>query len=230
MIHQAELRQQQKPPMTTHPPIQVGTLVLAKRASAVCAAGERGVCYEVYKLGGRPGYSIIFQAGGYDGFSPDDVEIFLDVTGRVCPAVADYRFSNVNRLASDFEEGPFAAAFPPMKTYTGYRLPGDQGAAAQGFVTVHQEGKPPQPLAPRFDLRRHADDLNWGYTGAGPAQLALALAVDVLGDDQAAQEVHQQLKFRLTSRLPKDGWALTEQQVRRLIQEIQAQRRRSRSI
>jgi integrase/recombinase XerD len=40
----------------THPPIHVGTLVIAKRASGVCAAGERGVCYERYKLADRPGY------------------------------------------------------------------------------------------------------------------------------------------------------------------------------
>src|SRR5262245_31911943 len=39
----------------THFPLQVGTLVTAKRASGVCAAGERGVCYEVHELGGRYG-------------------------------------------------------------------------------------------------------------------------------------------------------------------------------
>lgn len=26
----------------------------------MCDTGEYGVCYEVYDLGGRPGYSIIF--------------------------------------------------------------------------------------------------------------------------------------------------------------------------
>jgi hypothetical protein len=153
----------------THPPLLAGSLVFAKRASGVCAAGERGVCYEVYQLNGRPGFGIIFQGGRYDGFSPADVEKFLDVTGRVCPEVADYRFTNVTQLARDFEQGRFAAAFPAMKTYTGYRLPGEQGAAGGGLVTVHQEGQSPRPLDPRFDLRMHADALNWGYGGAGPA-------------------------------------------------------------
>src|SRR5262245_30870199 len=64
------------------PPLQVGSLVFAKRGSGVCAPGERGVCYEVYQLGGRPGYSILFQGGRYDGFSPDEVETFLEVTGQ----------------------------------------------------------------------------------------------------------------------------------------------------
>jgi hypothetical protein len=54
----------------THPPIQVGSQVIAKRASGLNAVGERGVCYEVYQLGGRPGYSFILERGGYDGFSP----------------------------------------------------------------------------------------------------------------------------------------------------------------
>jgi hypothetical protein len=208
----------------THPPIQVGTLVIAKRASGVCAAGERGVCYELYQLGGRPGYGILFQRGGYDGFSPDDVARFLDVTGRVCPAVADYRFTNVTRLAQDFRDGRFADAFPPLKTYTGYRLPGQQDTAAPGLVTVHQEGQAPRPLDPRFDLRRHADGLNLGYGGSGPAQLALALAADVLGDGEAARDLHQRLKSRLVARLPRDGWALTEEQLRQAIHEIQQER------
>jgi hypothetical protein len=208
----------------THPPIQVGTLVIAKHASGVCAAGERGVCYERYQLDGRPGYGILFQRGGYDGFSPDDVDMLLDVTGRVCPDVADYSFTNVTQLARDYQKGRFAAAFPPMKLYTGYRLPGDQGTAAPGVVTVLREGQPPRPLDPRFDLRRHADALNWGYGGSGPAQLALALAADVLGDDEAAQDVYQKLKFKLVGRLAKDGWALTEEQLRQAIQEIQAER------
>jgi hypothetical protein len=213
----------------THPPHQVGTQVVAKNATRVCAAGERGVCYELYQLGGRPGYGILFQGGGYDGFSPDDVALFLDVTGRVCPEVAGYRFTNVARLQRDFQEGRFAAAFPPMKTYTGYRLPGEEGADAPGVVTVHQEGRQPRPLDPRFDLRRHADGLNWGYGGSGPAQLALALAADATGDDDLARQVHQKLKFRLAGRLAKDGWALTEQQVRQAVQEIAAERGEGRS-
>jgi hypothetical protein len=103
----------------------------------VCAAGECGVCYEVYQLGGRPGYSILFEGGRYDGFSPLAVEMLLDVTGRVCPEVAGYAFGNVTRLARDFEAGRFAAASPPKKTYTGYHLPGEHGTAGQALVTVH---------------------------------------------------------------------------------------------
>ena len=95
------------------PPIQVGTLALATRASGVCDVGERGVCDEVSTLGGRPGYSFLFEQGRYDGFSSEDVEMFLTVTDTVCPTVADYQFINVTRLLRDFRLGRFADAFPP---------------------------------------------------------------------------------------------------------------------
>lgn len=207
--------------MTETHPIEVGSLVIAKRASGVCAAGERGVCYELYTLASRPGYGILFQGGRHDGFSPEDVELFLDVTGRVCPAVADYAFTNVTRLARDFQEGRFDDAFPPLKTYTGYRLPDDLGTAAQALVTVHQEGQAPRPLDPRFDLHQHSDGLNWGYNGSGPAQLALALAADVLQDDDLALDLYQRLKFKLVGRLAKDGWSVTEEQLREAIYNSQ---------
>jgi len=71
------------------------------------------VCYEVYTLGGRPGYSFIFEKGRYDGFSPEDVDMFLNVTDSVCEKVADYQFTNVTRWLRDFRLGRFADAFPP---------------------------------------------------------------------------------------------------------------------
>ena len=95
------------------PVIQVGSLALATRASGVCDVGERGVCYEVYALGGRPGYSFLFAQGRSDGFSPEDVALFLTIIGEVCTAVADSQFFNVTRLSRDFAQGRFAPAFPP---------------------------------------------------------------------------------------------------------------------
>ncbi len=94
-------------------PIQVGTIAIAKYRSGVCDVGEIGVCYEAYTLGGRPGYSFIFEKGRYDGFNPEDVEMFLTVTDTVCPTVTDYQFTNVTRLLRDFRLGRFAEAFPP---------------------------------------------------------------------------------------------------------------------
>ncbi|HYQ91900.1 MAG TPA: hypothetical protein VES89_07455 [Candidatus Competibacteraceae bacterium] len=97
--------------MTTTLPIQVGSRVIAKRASGVCDPGERGICYEVYELAGRPGWSFLFESGRYDGFSPEDVATFLEVTGDVCQAVAEYRFRNVWQLCRDFQDGRFNPGF-----------------------------------------------------------------------------------------------------------------------
>lgn len=91
-----------------------------------------------------------------------------------------------------------------MKTYSGHRT--EDGCA----ITV-DDGTGSRNLDPRFDLRKHSlTGFEWGYGGSGPAQLALALAADVLGDDEAALDVYQRLKFRVVGRLPTDGWTLTE--------------------
>lgn len=91
-----------------------------------------------------------------------------------------------------------------MKTYTGRRT-------ENGCAVVVADGDAGRGLDPRLDLRKHSPTgFEWGYGGSGPAQLALALAADVLGDDEAALDVYQRLKFRLVGRLPADGWTLTE--------------------
>lgn len=65
-------------------------------------------------------------------------------------------------------------------------------AMSSGNVEILGNHPPlePRPLEPRHDLRNHSPDgFEWGYSGSGPAQLALALAADVLGDDDRAVAV-----------------------------------------
>jgi hypothetical protein len=103
-----------------------------------------------------------------------------------------------------------------MKTYAGIRT--EQGCA----VTV-TDGDSSRGLHPRFDLRTHSPDgFEWGYGGSGPAQLALALAADVLRDDEAALTVYQRLKFRVVGRLAKESWSLTEVELIDTIRSLQA--------
>jgi hypothetical protein len=156
-------------------PLQVGSLVVARRDSGVCAAGERGVCCELYKLNDRPGYGILFQRGGYDGFSPDEVKAFLEVPGRICPEVATYRFINVSQLARDFQQGRFAPAFttllppqrqaelPEQKTPGGDEQPSNEepvnedlqaaAEAAEGMATevTSEHRKEVQPLTRNYE-------------------------------------------------------------------------------
>lgn len=105
-----------------------------------------------------------------------------------------------------------------MKVYRG--VPSEAGAV----VTVEEDGMS-RGLDPRFDLREHSPDgFNWGYGGSGPAQLALALAADALGDDERALDVYQRLKFRLIGSLPEDGWTLSEERVRATIEAVERER------
>src|SRR6266536_1613349 len=91
-----------------------------------------------------------------------------------------------------------------------------------GFVVevVEADGRV-RPLRPRNALYNHSPDgFAWGYGGSGPAQLALALAADVLDDDEAALDVYQRLKFRIVGRLPQDGWTLTEHELADAIRSL----------
>ena len=68
-----------------------------------------------------------------------------------------------------------------MKTYVGGR------SLAGAEVTV--DGR---KLDPRFDLKRLSPTgFEWTYEGNGPAQLALALLADHLGDDARALAFYQ---------------------------------------
>jgi hypothetical protein len=100
-----------------------------------------------------------------------------------------------------------------MKRYEGTR----SGTAAD--VTV--DG---QPLNPRLDLWNHSPSgFEWGYPGSGPAQLALALLADCLGDDQEAVELHQDFKSAVVAGLPRAGWTLTEEEIRETLDAIENQ-------
>ena len=89
---------------------RTGTIAYAKRASTLWQSGERGVCYEVYQIGERPGYSFIFEGGGYDGFSEDDLTGWLELTEEVAPSVVGFKFKNVMHLSGAYEAGWFDEA------------------------------------------------------------------------------------------------------------------------
>lgn len=70
-------------------------------------------------------------------------------------------------------------------------------------------------LDPRYDLRNHSPGgFNWGYGGSGPAQLALAICADALGNDELARELYQPYKWKVIAALdPKIGHTLTAEEV-----------------
>ena len=85
-----------------------------------------------------------------------------------------------------------------MKTYVGGR------SLAGAEVTV--DGR---ALDPRFDLKRLSPaGFEWTYEGAGPAQLALALLADHLGDDARALTLYQPFMRAVVADLD-NSWELT---------------------
>ena len=85
----------------------------------------------------------------------------------------------------------------PVKLYKG-------GRSLDGAV-VTVDGR---PLAPRHDLRRLSPTgFEWTYEGAGPAQLALALLADHLGDDARALALYEEFMRRVVADLD-NSWEL----------------------
>lgn len=86
----------------------------------------------------------------------------------------------------------------------------DNGTA---HVTKHIDELAPVPLDMRLDIRRHSPTgPEWGYGGSGPAQLALGLLADVVGD-HFAEENYQQFKREVVAGFPREGFAITAEAV-----------------
>jgi len=89
----------------------------------------------------------------------------------------------------------------------------------QGYaVTVTVDGR---RLNPRLDLWNHSPSgFEWGYGGSGPAQLALAILADHLGDDAQAFNFHHRFKWAVAAEFPHRSWTLTSQEIDRVLQAL----------
>lgn len=77
------------------------------------------------------------------------------------------------------------------------------------FVSKSGEDGPLQLLPLGLEHVRHSPDgFEWGYGGSGPAQLAFALCLDVLGDPKEAELIYHDLKRSLIQYLPREGWEM----------------------
>ncbi len=90
-----------------------------------------------------------------------------------------------------------------MATYKGTKV-----ESLDWKVTKNDERLDPRPSQ---RLRNHSPDgFSWGYGGSGPAQLALALLLDVGLDNALAVHLHQRFKRDMIASLDIDqGWLLT---------------------
>jgi hypothetical protein len=96
-----------------------------------------------------------------------------------------------------------------MKLYRG-------GRSLDGAV-VTVDGK---PLSPRYDLKRlSATGFEWTYEGAGPAQLALAMLADHLGDDTRALALYERFMVRVVAELD-NSWELNSADIDMALAEL----------
>jgi len=87
------------------------------------------------------------------------------------------------------------------------------------LVTVN-DGKDTKMLPDCTSIRNHSPTgFEWGYGGSGPAQLALAILVDLIGEEKALP-LYQKFKFAMIATLSRsDDWKLTEEEIRRWVDE-----------
>jgi hypothetical protein len=113
-----------------------------------------------------------------------------------------------------------AAAFPPDRPVRSRPWSVDQvyeyRGRPEGFrVDVVDEAGLVHMLDPRLDLRNHSPTgLSWGYSGSGPAQLALAILCHALHRDERAEDLYQEFKDAVVSRFDQNQpWRLTTDDV-----------------
>jgi len=92
-----------------------------------------------------------------------------------------------------------------------YRGTRDDNGTAR--VTKQIDELAPVPLDMRNDIRNHSPTgPEWGYGGSGPAQLALALLVDVLGEHDG-ERLYQLYKRQVVAGFSHEGFAITAEAI-----------------
>lgn len=110
-----------------------------------------------------------------------------------------------------------------MKTiaYRGQRGAGKSRVYDVTVVRIMEDGTQ-QSLRPRLDIAHHSPSgFEWGYNGSGPCQLAVAILVDVYGDDIATyMELVNDFKYHVISKLhrePNSVWTIPVKEVLRFV-------------
>ena len=100
--------------------------------------------------------------------------------------------------------------------YIGIRTP-------EGLTVKVERGGKQKKLSPQLEVVNHSPSgFECGYQGSGPAQLALAILVDVIGDKDTAVRLHQLFKRSVIASLPRDtDWVLSEGEVKTAVSQLE---------
>jgi hypothetical protein len=89
--------------------------------------------------------------------------------------------------------------------YTGQNIRTEEGG-----MLVLRNGLSLSPEPSQKLVNHSPDGFSWGYSGSGPAQLALGLLLDVTHNPSLAMEYYQHFKFEVIAFLKRDAcWTLT---------------------
>jgi len=97
-------------------------------------------------------------------------------------------------------------------SYIGNKTDGGSGPQT---VIRHQSDGHDFPLNPSWSQKvwNHSPDgFQWGYGGSGPSQLALAILLDVTGDEERSVRLHQDFKWDKIAQLD-DSFVLTVDEI-----------------
>lgn len=100
------------------------------------------------------------------------------------------------------------------KAYVGYR----KAATGEEWAVFSVDSRGRSRKIPlRLDLANHSPDgFAWGYSGSGPAQLALALLAHYTRNDKKALRLYQVFKAAVIAAMDQESdWALTAEDIDR---------------
>jgi uncharacterized protein DUF6166 len=109
-----------------------------------------------------------------------------------------------------------------MKMYVGHRTK----RGCKVFIVGYDGDSYKLPLCQSL-VNHSPDGFEWGYSGAGPAQLAFALCFNVIGDEEIVRQVYQEFKRRHIATIRQTNWRMKEQEVVRAISAIVKERKRA---
>lgn len=77
-----------------------------------------------------------------------------------------------------------------------------------------------EPLDPRTDIKKISENgFEWSYEGPEPAQLALAMLAEHLGEEQAALAKHQAFMKEIVANFNNE-WEMTEEDIAIALENI----------
>jgi hypothetical protein len=100
--------------------------------------------------------------------------------------------------------------------FTGQRVNG------RCLVQMSRADSPPTTVPLHLEVRSHSPTgFDWGYSGSGPAQLALALLCEVLHDTERALAIYQLFKSNRITLFNRDHWSLSDVEIQQAARECE---------